>query len=179
MANAQARSTEGFVPAVTGTLREGLTAADAVWVATALLHREHPECDQSGFLIGEIIDRTVRERLARAGVGKRTIYQHVSQHCVANRKPDPNNYRMLLAMGAYRRLWRPGDESHPEREGARSKPSNLPPKYADLLRWYETWAERYSLEAGDPLLALVGSGTHIWASEHADEYVNRLREGWK
>ena len=30
----------------------------------------------------------------------------------------------------------------------------------------------------DPLLALVGSGLQLWRSEHADEYVQRLREGW-
>jgi hypothetical protein len=29
-----------------------------------------------------------------------------------------------------------------------------------------------------PLLALRGSGKHLWADEHADEYVRRLREGW-
>jgi hypothetical protein len=31
----------------------------------------------------------------------------------------------------------------------------------------------------DPLLALCGSGRHLWADEHADEYINRLREGWE
>jgi hypothetical protein len=30
----------------------------------------------------------------------------------------------------------------------------------------------------DPLLSLIGSGRRIWADEHADEYVNRLRENW-
>jgi hypothetical protein len=30
----------------------------------------------------------------------------------------------------------------------------------------------------DPLLALYGSGKDLWADEHADEYVKRLREGW-
>jgi len=30
----------------------------------------------------------------------------------------------------------------------------------------------------DPLLALRGSGKELWADEHADEYVRRLREGW-
>ena len=30
-----------------------------------------------------------------------------------------------------------------------------------------------------PLLALYGSGKQLWADEHADEYVARLREGWK
>ncbi len=31
----------------------------------------------------------------------------------------------------------------------------------------------------DPLLALRGSGRELWADEHADEYVRRLREEWK
>jgi hypothetical protein len=30
----------------------------------------------------------------------------------------------------------------------------------------------------DPLLALRGSGKELWADEHADDYVRRLREGW-
>ena len=30
----------------------------------------------------------------------------------------------------------------------------------------------------DPLLSLLGTGRDIWADEHADDYVNRLREGW-
>jgi hypothetical protein len=29
----------------------------------------------------------------------------------------------------------------------------------------------------DPLLSLFGSGKRLWAGEHADEYVSRLREG--
>ena len=31
----------------------------------------------------------------------------------------------------------------------------------------------------DPLLALFGSGKSLWADEHADDYVARLREGWR
>ena len=31
----------------------------------------------------------------------------------------------------------------------------------------------------DPLLALCGSGKALWADEHFDEYVRRLREGWE
>jgi hypothetical protein len=30
----------------------------------------------------------------------------------------------------------------------------------------------------DPLLKLYGDGKDLWADEHADEYVLRLREGW-
>ena len=31
----------------------------------------------------------------------------------------------------------------------------------------------------DPLLKLRGSGKEIWANEHADEYIRRLRKGWE
>ncbi len=30
-----------------------------------------------------------------------------------------------------------------------------------------------------PLLALVGSGKHLWGQEDPDEYVRSLREGWE
>jgi len=33
-------------------------------------------------------------------------------------------------------------------------------------------------EPPDPLLVLYGSGKDLWADEHADEYVRRIREGW-
>jgi hypothetical protein len=29
----------------------------------------------------------------------------------------------------------------------------------------------------DPLLSLRGSGKHLWADEHSDDYVRRLRAG--
>ena len=38
-------------------------------------------------------------------------------------------------------------------------------------RWYRN--HKYG-----QLLALKGSGKHIWKDEHADEYVARLRDGW-
>lgn len=32
--------------------------------------------------------------------------------------------------------------------------------------------------ASDPLLSAVGIGKELWADEHADEYVARLRKDW-
>ena len=37
---------------------------------------------------------------------------------------------------------------------------------------------RQMMNVKDPLLALRCSGKKLWADEHADEYVSRLREGW-
>jgi hypothetical protein len=58
---------------------------------------------------------------------------------------------------------------------------DIPQRYDDLLEWYEEWSRSQVERAiqSDQLLALYGSGKHLWADEHADEYVARLRAGWK
>ena len=83
-----------------------------------------------------------------------------------------------------RRLFRPGDSYDPQREGAKTlpKPEDLPEnRFRGLLAWYRDWSRDSSSDRikNDPLLALRGSGKHIWADEHADEYIRRLREGWE
>ena len=154
--------------------------ADEVWIATALLHRENPEA--ADFSIEEIVERARREGLhepLRPGV-----YVHVVQHCVANRKPNPGRYRMLLETSeGRRRLYRKGDAYHRDREDSKITPEaeELPSEHRDLLNWYHNWSEevtRNSLE-DDPLLRALGSGKHLWADETPDEYVRRLREGWE
>ena len=154
--------------------------ADEVWVATALLHREHPE--SADFSVHEIVERARKEGLYKPF--RRGVYVHAVQHCVANRPPNPGRYRMLLETRAgHRRLFRAGDSYDPQREGAKITPElhDLPSRYNGLLLWYRDWsasATNDSLE-NDPLLALRGSGKQLWAGEHSDEYVRRLREGWE
>jgi len=154
-----------------------LKVADEVWIAAALLQRENPA--QQDFSIDEIVDRAAKEALF--GTLRPGLYVHVVQHCVANRPPNPGRYRMLLETGpGRRRLFRKGDPYHPQREGGKTTPApdQMPNGYADLLHWYDTWASaavKNVLET-DPLLRLVGSGRALWKDEHADEYVNRLRE---
>lgn len=154
--------------------------ADEVWLATALLHREHP--DRIDFEIEEIIRR------ASAEAGKEPlrpgVYVHVVQHCVANRPPNPGRYRMLVETSpGRRRLFRIGDSYHPAREGSKTIPEmdELPEKYRDLLDWYRSWGQDNVEERikNDPLLALYGDGKDLWADESADDYVRRLREGWE
>lgn len=154
--------------------------ADEVWIATALLHREHPS--DPDFAIEEIVDRAAREQIA--GPIRPGVYVHVVQHCVANRAPNPGRYRMLFETASgRRRLFRPGDAYHPAREGAKTAPNaeDLPNGCGGLLAWYRDWCATAarSAPAADPLLGLLGSGKHLWAGEHADEYVSRLREGWE
>jgi hypothetical protein len=157
-----------------------LKVADEVWITAALLHREHSQA--TDFSIEEIVERARREGLhepLRPGV-----YVHVVQHCVANRPPNPGRYRMLFETSeGRRRLFRRGDTYHPDREGSKTapEPEDLPTEYGELLNWYRDWSEHAAPNGGesDPLLALRGSGKHIWADEHADEYVNRLRDSWE
>jgi hypothetical protein len=93
----------------------------------------------------------------------------------------PAGYRILLETSyGRRRLYRPGDPHHPDRRG-RMVPErqNLPEPYIALLDWYEShYARQAAQKEPDPLLALRGSGRELWADEHADNYVKRLREGW-
>ena len=48
--------------------------------------------------------------------------------------------------------------------------------YFDLRIW--VFQLRYGKTFLATLLALRGSGKHIWKGEHADDYVRRLREDW-
>lgn len=154
--------------------------ADEVWVATALLHRQHPE--KADFAIDEIMQRAAHEAYGeplRPGV-----YVHIVQHCVANRPPNPGRYRMLYETApGRRRLFRKGDSYNPAREGAKITPQmeDLPSEHTVLLSWYGVWGEAATARAiaDDPLMALYGSGKDLWADEHADDYVRRLREGWE
>jgi len=162
------------------TISEQIKVADEVWVATALLHREHPErCD---FKLEEIVERAAQEaghEPLRPGV-----YVHVVQHCVANRPPNPGRYRMLFETApGRRRLFRKGDIYHPAREGSKvtPDPNDLPRAYGELLRWYDDWSTSTALNliAEDPLLSLRKLSQGLWANEDPDEYVRRLREGWE
>jgi hypothetical protein len=157
-----------------------IKVADEVWIATALLHREHP--DEADFAIEDIMQR------ARKEAGKQPlrpgVYVHVVQHCVANRRPNPGRYRMLYETDpGRRRLFRSGDNYDRAREGAKIIPAreDTPSEYAALLDWYREWAQDREKDRikNDPLLSLRGSGKKLWADEHADEYVRRLREGWE
>jgi len=157
-----------------------LKVADEVWIATALLHREHPERDD--FSIDEIVQRAAKESLTNGN--RPGVYVHVVQHCVANRVPNPGRYRMLFETApGRRRLFRKGDSYHPAREGAKVTPNrdDMPSGYDELLSWYEDWSvERAKASSKqDPLLALANLGASPWAEENPDEYIRRLREGWE
>jgi hypothetical protein len=154
--------------------------ADEAWLAVASLHRRHPSA--TDFSIEEIMQ--VVHSMRVSGDIRPGVYVHVVQHCVANRAPNPGNHRMLFESApGRRRLFRLGDAAHLDRLNGRILPKreDLPPGYEDMLDWYEGWSSqsrKAEAEGEDPLLALRGSGKNLWADEHADEYIRRLREGW-
>jgi hypothetical protein len=166
--------------ATSSTTGATVKVADEVWIAAALLHREHP--DQADFAVEEIVERAQREGIVRPL--RPGVYVHVVQHSVANRPPNPGRYRMLFQTAeGRRRLFRKGDTYHSAREGAKITPApeDLPRTYNYLLGWYRQWsaAAAQTSQEGDPLLALLGSGKRLWSDEHADDYIRRLREGWE
>lgn len=159
-----------------GKVTAAIRVADEVWIAAALLHREHP--DAADFSLKEIEARLVREGLTddkRPGV-----YPHLSVHCVANRPPSSGTYRMLFETApSRRRLFRPGDPYHPKREGGKLMPgrAEIPATYHALLDWYER--EWTPATVVDPLLELASRHRDLWKGVDGDDYVRRLREGFE
>jgi len=157
----------------------GLTAADAVWIATAMLHDRHPE--SAGFTPTSIQDEVLRNNLTSAL--PKTVYQHIVQHVTATQPANPNRRRMLTELSdGLRRLYLDGDSFHASRNGAQSLPKadDLPPHLRGWLSWYESWSrvhpqKRNAAPPADPLEALAGT----WTFGDADTYVRQQREGWE
>jgi hypothetical protein len=179
-----------------------VSCAVEVFLATALLHREHP--GRPEFTIQEIVNRAETENIT--GDLRKGVSVHASQHCVANRAPNPAKHRMLFATGKHtRRLVLPGDEVHPERTGKIfPEAGEIPEKYLPLLEWakkrYQTrpgeLSTRHPLENSaienspgqetqtpqrwlESLFELEGLGQEYWKDVDPDEFVRQLREGWE
>jgi len=179
-----------------------VTCATEVFIATALLHQEQP--GRPDFTIQEIASRAAKENLT--GEFRSGVNVHASQHCVANRAPNPGRHRMLFATGKHtRRLLLSGDDTHEGRTGKIFPDSDeLPPRYLPLLEWARGRFEKgvgavsamggagnpISARAGIPssdssgrwlesLFDLEGLGKEAWKDVDPDEYVRKLREGWE
>ena len=159
----------------------GIRVADEVWIATALLHCQHPERDD--FTVGEIVRRAEAEQATGAGRLRPGVQVHAYLHCVANKAPNPGRYRMLVETSkGHRRLFKPGDPCHPLRASGKDVPDarEIPPNYGALLEWYRRdYVGAHGGGETDPILSLRGMGKAVWAHEDADAYVDRLREGWR
>lgn len=113
-----------------------VSPAAEVWVATALLHREHP--DQEGFKPQKIVDKAYS--LGFADKPRAGTVLHATQHCVASKPPNPLDHRMLtLVDDNKRRLFREGDPFHPGRKAGAIRPTReeIPEEYQELVDWYE------------------------------------------
>ncbi|MGA2848508.1 MAG: hypothetical protein ABSE46_05905 [Terracidiphilus sp.] len=178
-----------------------VTCAVEVFIATALLHREQPS--RLDFSIQEIVSRAARENMT--GEMRQGVSVHASQHCVANKAPNPARHKMLFATDKHnRRLLLPGDEVHPQRTGKIfPDPGELPERYLSLLDWAKSRYESARNFANDrdlsssgnfshsvtesksadrwleSLFELEGLGKEHWKGIDPDEYVRQLREGWE
>lgn len=110
--------------------------ADKAWIATALLHRENP--DKIDFAAKEIRRRAMRE--FQDSDQTKSVWYHILTHCVAEKKANPGNYRMLHETGrGRRRLYVPGDPVHGDRTGKQvPNREEIPQRYWELLDWYES-----------------------------------------
>ena len=179
------------------TTQIDVSCAVEVFIATALLHQEQPE--RPDFTIQEIVNRAGRENIT--GEMRSGVNVHASQHCVANKTPNPAKHRMLFATGKHtRRLLLPDDEVHPGRTGKIFPESGeVPERYLSLLEWAKqrfqrgirddcSLGQRSSAADAKPestpkhlqaLLDLRLAGAHLANGEDPDDYVKRLREGWE
>lgn len=169
------------------TEETGVKLADRLWIAVALLQREMPLRED---FLREEIRRKLREIGLMSGFPAGSYAAHLKEHLVANVPASSTKYRMLYEpRPGFLRLYRPGDLIDPSRQSRRPskhipKREEIPLEYRHLLDWYEEWSRNAPKTSApnfddDPLLRLRGSGRHIWADEHADEYVANLRrEDW-
>ena len=112
------------------------STAPVVWIATALLHTENK--NKEAFRQSEIFQK-VRD-LGLVQSTDSTIRTHISSHCVANRKAQPDTHRKLFAVrNGWFRLYRPGDPHDITRKKGRIAPlpEEIPEEYRWLLNWYE------------------------------------------
>lgn len=159
-----------------------LRLADRIWLAVAMLQQRFPG---SAFSRLEIRQELEKSELGH-GTNSASVNAHLKQHLVANVPPSTSKYTMLYETKVgFLRLYRPGDPIHPQRISRHSskhmpRAEEIPSEYHPLLDWYGGWCREMSAPEpinyeDDPLIKLIGSGKHIWADEHADEYVNNLR----
>ena len=159
-----------------------LRLADRIWLAVAMLQQQFPH---AAFSKTEIRQELEKSELGN-GTNPASVNAHLKQHLVANVSPSTGKYTMLFETKVgFLRLYRPGDLIDPQRRSGRGskympKREEVPSQYHPLLDWYEEWCRQQGAGSAvdwqhDPLIQLIGSGKHIWANEHADEYVENLR----
>lgn len=112
------------------------TTANAVWIATALLHMENK--NRKDFQAKEIFQKV--KDLDITSSSDATLRTHISHHCVANLPPYPNKDRKLYRENGRYRLFKAGDIAHPERQRGQTTPTidEIPHQFRNTLQWYLT-----------------------------------------
>ena len=112
-----------------------VSAATAVWVATATLHKL--DGVKRDFSNKVILEKTIEQNISAAS--ELTFEKGISRHCVANNGGRPNDHRKLyrVSRGRYR-LYRKGDYYNQGRKHGPEEPDieELPDKYKYLIKWY-------------------------------------------
>ena len=161
-----------------------MTIANEIWIAAALLQHE----GRTDFSVSDVIDRVLQEPLDQYRPG---LQVHASNHCVASKAPNPSQHRFLHETGrGRRRLFRTGDDFHPNRRAGRTHPraDELPEKYRYLVKWYEDQYDRNSenrtqSRSGDqPFLSGMKGRTLLsffgsMAADDARNMAEAIREG--
>lgn len=172
--------------ATSAYLKEHVKVADELYIAVALLHREHP--DRDAFSISEILERAVAENLGASRSDQRSLRLHAYEHAAGNVPPGKvgGRYRMVFREPDNRiRLLRTSDEVHPDRHQKwHPEKSEVPSRYHDLLDWAWSWqsSPKFRREATawlPGLQRLKGLGKEIWKGVDPDAYVKNLRQGWQ
>ena len=136
------------------------------------------------FAIDEIMTRARRETISRP-LRARSFHVHLTQHCVANRPPNPGRWRILMESAPGRRRGCSGRVIRTIQlarvQGRLPEPGDLPPEYGSALDLVSTGVRAPVPEepgagssAGAPR-----TGRALWSDEPADTYIKRLREGWE
>jgi hypothetical protein len=122
-------------PTITIGLKKPISTANAVWLATAMLHKENSQSD--AFSAKEIFQKV--KQLNLLSVSNSTINMHITSHCVASSKESPDRHRKLtrVRVGWYR-LFKEGDSFHETRSTGQIAPLTgmLPLEFKDVIDWY-------------------------------------------
>ena len=111
---------------------------DAVWLATATLHRDSKS--DATFSTREIRDEVISQEV-QSSKHDRSITDSITSDCVARLEAKKRRTHCKLHQkkrGDKYRLWRPGDPCHSSREGSPVEPDKqfLPPEFQHYIDWY-------------------------------------------
>ena len=153
-----------------------LSIADTIWLATALLHRTHPQAN--GFTHEAILRKATG---LNPSLNPRSVSTHLSTHCVASKKANPATLRILTENpDGSLRLFRTGDPFHPTRSQGRMSPKTnvLPEQYKYLLQSHgeSPSSKLHQSPTEDPILAISGVGKEMWKKLGGGEsFIRALR----